>query len=176
MSRSTVKAMSGKAERTCVHHSSSWPRTSVPTAVGVDPLGHVADEVGRPELEHGVLVAGEHGVAVLTEDLQVLRHRAMMVDHGAAGLDSSGGSVRIDGGRGCAERGTGVFVLRQRRRDLVSLRCHAEVKVCRGCIGWLRGESGALDVTPTLPVGDMDAATAFYEAAGFDVRKVRRWR
>ena len=33
--RSTVKAKSGNAERTCFHHSTSWPRTSVPTASGL---------------------------------------------------------------------------------------------------------------------------------------------
>ena len=56
-------------------------------------------------------------------------------------------------------------------RDLVvPLLCHDDVKVCRVCIGWLRGQSGAVDVTTTLPVADMAAATAFYEAAGFDVR------
>jgi catechol 2,3-dioxygenase-like lactoylglutathione lyase family enzyme len=54
---------------------------------------------------------------------------------------------------------------------VVALRCHDDIKVCRGCIEWLRHEAGALDVTPTLPVTDMDVATAFYEAAGFDVRR-----
>ena len=44
------------------------------------------------------------------------------------------------------------------------------MKVCRGCIGWLRDQTGMLDVTPTLPVVDMDQSVAFYEAAGFDVR------
>ncbi len=43
--------------------------------------------------------------------------------------------------------------------------------MCLGCIGWLRAKSGALDVTPILPVVDIVASTAFYEAAGFDVRK-----
>jgi predicted enzyme related to lactoylglutathione lyase len=31
--------------------------------------------------------------------------------------------------------------------------------------------AGGLDVTPTLPVSNMDEATRFYEAAGFDVRR-----
>ena len=39
------------------------------------------------------------------------------------------------------------------------------------CIGWLMQRAGGLDVTPTLPVSDMEAATQFYEAAGFDVRR-----
>jgi hypothetical protein len=52
---------------------------------------------------------------------------------------------------------------------LASLRCDADVRVCRACTGWLRGQVGVLDVTPTLPVVDMGEAVAFYEAAGFDV-------
>ena len=31
-------------------------------------------------------------------------------------------------------------------------------------------QSGAVDVTPTLPVIDIDASVEFYEAAGFEVR------
>lgn len=54
--------------------------------------------------------------------------------------------------------------------ELIALRCRPEVKVCRDCIGWLAEQSGAVDVTPTLPVLDMNAAVAFYETAGFDVR------
>ena len=42
---------------------------------------------------------------------------------------------------------------------LASLLCHDEVKVCR------------VDVTPTLPVRDLDEATGFCEAAGFDVER-----
>src|ERR1700760_3008167 len=53
--------------------------------------------------------------------------------------------------------------------EVVALRCHPEVKVCRDCVGWLSEQSGRLDVTPTLPVLDMDLAVAYYEAAGFDV-------
>ena len=53
---------------------------------------------------------------------------------------------------------------------MAALSCHDDVKVCRACISWLRGRVGMLDVTPTLPVVDMDQSVAFYEAAGFDVR------
>ena len=54
--------------------------------------------------------------------------------------------------------------------ELTALRCHPDVQVCRGCIGWLVEESGTVDVTPTLPVLDMGTAVAFYETAGFEVR------
>ena len=54
--------------------------------------------------------------------------------------------------------------------ELTALRCRPEVRVCRDCIGWLAEQSGAADVTPVLPVLDMDAAVVFYETAGFDVR------
>ena len=37
-----------------VHHFSSSPRMSWPTEFGVHPVGDVADEVGRPELEDGL--------------------------------------------------------------------------------------------------------------------------
>ncbi len=56
------------------------------------------------------------------------------------------------------------------RDDVVALRCHQEVGVCRGCLAWLRARSGALDVTPILPVLDLPVSIAFYEAAGFQVR------
>lgn len=46
-----------------------------------------------------------------------------------------------------------------------------DVTLCRGCIGWLRGQAGVPDSTPTLPVSDLDAARAFYEQAGFEVRR-----
>jgi hypothetical protein len=45
------------------------------------------------------------------------------------------------------------------------------VKVCRTCVGWLRESVGGIDVTPTLPVADMDDAVNFCEAAGFDVQR-----
>lgn len=54
---------------------------------------------------------------------------------------------------------------------VVALQCHPEVKICRGCAGWLRGQTGGLDVTPTLPVRDLDEASAFYEALGFEVHR-----
>jgi predicted enzyme related to lactoylglutathione lyase len=43
--------------------------------------------------------------------------------------------------------------------------------VCTACVGWLRSRLGVVDSTPILPVLDMDAAVAFYEASGFDVRR-----
>jgi uncharacterized glyoxalase superfamily protein PhnB len=54
---------------------------------------------------------------------------------------------------------------------VASLMCHDEVKVCRVCVGWLMQRAGGVDVTPTLPVADMDEATHFYERAGFDVER-----
>lgn len=54
---------------------------------------------------------------------------------------------------------------------LASLPCHDEIKVCRSCIGWLRGSTGGLVSTPTLPVVDMAEAISFYQAARFDVRR-----
>ena len=54
---------------------------------------------------------------------------------------------------------------------IAALRCHDEVTVCRTCIGWLTRRAGGIDVTPTLPVADMDGAVRFYEAAGFDVEQ-----
>lgn len=52
---------------------------------------------------------------------------------------------------------------------LASLVCHDDIKLCRGCIGWLMGQAGGLDVTPTLPVRDVGASASFYESAGFRV-------
>ena len=52
----------------------------------------------------------------------------------------------------------------------MGLRCHSDARVCRVCIGWLRGQAGGLDVTPTLPVWDLDEAVNFYEALGFEFR------
>lgn len=54
---------------------------------------------------------------------------------------------------------------------VAALQCHDEIKICRICIGWLRGRAGGLDVTPTLPVADMAASIEFFERAGFEVRK-----
>lgn len=53
---------------------------------------------------------------------------------------------------------------------MAALQCHPEVTVCRGCVGWLREQTGGIDSTPILPVRDMDEAVEFYAAAGFDVR------
>jgi len=54
---------------------------------------------------------------------------------------------------------------------VTSLLCHDEIKVCRICIGWLRGRAGGIDVTPTLPVVNMDEAVRFCETAGFDIER-----
>jgi uncharacterized glyoxalase superfamily protein PhnB len=54
---------------------------------------------------------------------------------------------------------------------VTSLLCHDDIKVCRICIGWLKGRAGGIDVTPTLPVADMGEAVRFCEAAGFDVER-----
>jgi hypothetical protein len=61
----------------------------------------------------------------------------------------------------------------QERDDsmVTALQCHAEIKVCRVCVGWLNSRVGGIDVTPTLPVADMDEAVRFCEAAGFDVER-----
>ena len=55
--------------------------------------------------------------------------------------------------------------------SLAALLCHDDIKICRTCIGWLMQQAGGVDVTPTLPVSDMDAAEAFYRRAGFEVRR-----
>jgi catechol 2,3-dioxygenase-like lactoylglutathione lyase family enzyme len=54
---------------------------------------------------------------------------------------------------------------------VASLQCHDDIKICRICVGWLMTQAGGVDVTPTLPVADMDAAARFYETAGFGVRR-----
>jgi hypothetical protein len=54
---------------------------------------------------------------------------------------------------------------------VASLRCEDAVQVCLDCIGWLRERAGGIDVTPTLPVSDMDEAVRFCESAGFDVQR-----
>jgi hypothetical protein len=54
---------------------------------------------------------------------------------------------------------------------LTALHCDDSVQLCRDCIGWLRQRAGVVDVTPILPVADMDAAVQFCEAAGFEVRR-----
>ncbi len=53
---------------------------------------------------------------------------------------------------------------------MAALQCHDEIRICQGCVGWLREASGVLDVTATLPVKDMTEAVAFCRAAGFTVR------
>ncbi len=54
---------------------------------------------------------------------------------------------------------------------MTSLQCRDDIKVCRGCIGWLNRRARGIDVTPTLPVNNMDEAVRFCEAAGFDVQR-----
>ena len=54
---------------------------------------------------------------------------------------------------------------------MTSLLCHDEIKICRDCVGWLGTRVGSIDVTPTLPVTDMDAAVRFCESAGLDVQR-----
>ena len=52
-----------------------------------------------------------------------------------------------------------------------TLRCHDHVAVFCDCFGWLNDRAGEIDVTPTLPVADMDDAVTFCEAAGFEVER-----
>ena len=54
---------------------------------------------------------------------------------------------------------------------VASLMCHDEIKVCRICVGWLLQRTGGFDVTPTLPVSNMDDAIRFYESIGFDIER-----
>ena len=54
---------------------------------------------------------------------------------------------------------------------VTSLLCHDEIKICRGCVRWMSKRLGSIDVTPTLPVVDMEAAVRFCEAAGLDVQQ-----
>ena len=56
------------------------------------------------------------------------------------------------------------------RDRLVALRSRDDVRLCRGCIGWMRVQAGVLDSTPILPVVDIATSIAFYRAAGFDTR------
>lgn len=51
----------------------------------------------------------------------------------------------------------------------VPLRARADIELCRESAEWLLGRVGASS-TPILPVGDLVAAVAFYERAGFGVR------
>jgi hypothetical protein len=59
----------------------------------------------------------------------------------------------------------------EERDRVAALMCHDDVQVCPDCVGWLRSRLGVVDSTPILPVLDMEAAIAFYENAGFDVRR-----
>lgn len=73
--------------------------------------------------------------------------------------------------RGSSLSGVECFCCGEQRdsAELITLRCHPEVQVCRSCIGLLVEQSGSVDVTPTLPVLDMDLAVDFYESVGFQV-------
>lgn len=54
--------------------------------------------------------------------------------------------------------------------ELTGLACHAETRICRGCVRWLAMASGdGLISTPIFPTADMDRSAAFYRAAGFEV-------
>ncbi len=52
----------------------------------------------------------------------------------------------------------------------MALRSRDDVALCRECVGWLESQLGVTS-TPTLPVGNMDDAIAFYEQVGFDIRR-----
>jgi predicted enzyme related to lactoylglutathione lyase len=54
--------------------------------------------------------------------------------------------------------------------SVATLRCASDVGVCRARLGWLLGQAGGVDVTPILPVRDLDEGVRFYESAGFDAR------
>ena len=66
-----------------------------------------------------------------------------------------------------------LLVLREDRDEsmVTSLLCHDDIKVCRVCVGWLSGNVGMVDSTPTLPVADMAEAVVFCEAAGLEVHR-----
>lgn len=59
----------------------------------------------------------------------------------------------------------------EEQNRLVALQCHDDIRICPGCIGWLRASAGIIDSTPILPVIDMAASIAFYRASGFEVRE-----
>ena len=89
MSRSTVKVMSGNAARAGDHHCDLLAADVGADEVGIHPLGHVADEVGRPELEHRLLVAAGHRIAVRAQQGQVLGHARQSVPRRGAGRAST---------------------------------------------------------------------------------------
>ena len=51
----------------------------------------------------------------------------------------------------------------------VALQSRGDIALCRYCVEWLAGQLGVVS-TPTLPVGELGPAIAFYERAGFGVR------
>jgi uncharacterized glyoxalase superfamily protein PhnB len=57
-----------------------------------------------------------------------------------------------------------------RERPTVALAARPDVELCRDCLAALLGRIGVTS-TPTLPVVDVDEAAAFYERAGFGVRR-----
>ena len=54
---------------------------------------------------------------------------------------------------------------------VAALLCHDDIRICRICAGWLIRRTGGVDVTPTLPVANIDRAIRYYSNAGFDVDK-----
>jgi uncharacterized glyoxalase superfamily protein PhnB len=52
---------------------------------------------------------------------------------------------------------------------LATLPSRDDVHLCRDCLEAMLGQVG-IDSTPTLPVGELGEAVAFYERAGFGVR------
>jgi uncharacterized glyoxalase superfamily protein PhnB len=78
--------------------------------------------------------------------------------------------------QGCLENKHRTLVLvecsccGEERDQTITLGSHEDVQLCRGCVEWLAGQLGVTS-TPTLPVLDMDDAIAFYERAGFSVRR-----
>jgi len=54
---------------------------------------------------------------------------------------------------------------------VAALQCHDEIRICRIRLGWLMPRAGGIQVTPTLPVADLEASTRFYETAGFEVER-----
>jgi catechol 2,3-dioxygenase-like lactoylglutathione lyase family enzyme len=57
------------------------------------------------------------------------------------------------------------------RVRVATVGCRDDVRVCAGCVRWLRRHLGVVDATPILPVIDLETSAAYYAAAGFDVRR-----
>ena len=52
----------------------------------------------------------------------------------------------------------------------VALHGRDDIALCRDCLEWLLGKIG-VSSTPTLPVADLAEAVAYYQRAGFGVRR-----